>query len=347
MTTPRPEPTVTRPAGTRRRRSPHRVVRALGAVATIIVVAAGTTAIVHFTPVHPTSPTPSGASYRNHPVVIALPDRPASYLGAYADGVPHSYVPLETFAAGTGVHPNIDVYYSGWLEPFQMAFAMQAAGHQAVPLIQMEPGRTSLVKIADGAYDTYLESFANAVAGYGAKTKHGVIISFAHEPNGNWYPWGSGHLAPSIWVAAWRHVVNVFRAQGADDVTWLWTVNIIAARNGVPSPAAWWPGSSYVPWVGIDGYYYKPSWTFASLFGPTIKAIRTLTLDRILISETGVAHAANQPAKIVNLFAGIRSYGLLGFVWFDANRKRDWRLGSPAAITMFRRGAETFKEAVP
>ena len=145
-------------------------------------------------------------------------------------------------------------------------------------------------------------------------------------------------------MAAWRHIVNVFRQQGADNVTWLWTVNIIDMQRGnIPSPAPWWPGSSYVTWVGIDGYYLKPSWTFAPLFGPTIKAVRALTLDPILISETGAAPAAGQPAKIADLFAGIRAYGLLGFVWFDANGIRDWRLDSPAAVAAFRRGAKTFK----
>ena len=31
--------------------------------------------------------------------------------------------------------------------------------------------------------------------------------------------------------------------------------------------ADWWPGPSYVTWVGIDGYYYRPSDTFARVFG--------------------------------------------------------------------------------
>ena len=110
-----------------------------------------------------------------------------------------------------------------------------------------------------------------------------------------------------------------------------------------PSPARWWPGSAYVNWVGIDGYYYRPAWTFASLFGPTIKAIRALTLDPILISETGATPAAGKPAKIADLFAGIRAYGLLGFVWFDANRHRDWRISGPAAFAAFRRGAQAYQ----
>ena len=165
--------------------------------------------------------------------------------------------------------------------------------------------------------------------------------------NGFWYSWGYRHTSPAVFVAAWRHVVRLFRQQGADNVTWLWTINIIdLRRERIPSPAPWWPGSSYVTWVGIDGYYFKPSWTFASMFGPTIKAVHALSRDPIpiLISETGAAAAAGQPAQIADLFAGIQGYGLLGFVWFDAHGSLDWRINSPTAIAAFRRGAEAYKK---
>ena len=75
-------------------------------------------------------------------------------------------------------------------------------------------------------------------------------------------------------------------------------------------------------WVGIDGYYLKPSWQFAPLFGPTIAAVTKLTPDPILIAETGAVPAAGQPAKIADLFAGIRRYGLLGFVWFNSTNSQ-------------------------
>ena len=38
-----------------------------------------------------------------------------------------------------------------------------------------------------------------------------------------------------------------------------------------------WPGRGYVTWVGIDGYYFRPSDTFNSVFGPTIDQVRKLT----------------------------------------------------------------------
>jgi mannan endo-1,4-beta-mannosidase len=272
------------------------------------------------------------------PGSAAAPNKPKTLLGVYAPGVPQSYAGVRAFTATTGVKPGAVVYYSGWLEPFQARFAAVAAEHNATPLVQIDPTGVSLTAIASGQYDSYLRSYASAVKAFGGS----VIISFAPEMNGSWYSWGYRHTSPAAYVAAWRHVVTAFRAAGAENVTWLWAVNVMHPRGNIPSPARWWPGSRYVNWVGIDGYYYKRSWTFASLFGPTIKAVRALTLNPILISETAVAPAAGKPAKIADLFAGVHKYGLLGLVWFDAAKHKDWRVSGPAAAAAFRRSAQTY-----
>ncbi len=202
----------------------------------------------------------------------------------------------------------------------------------------MNPTRISIAAIAAGRYDAYLRAYAEAVRAY----RLPVILSFGHEMNGYWYQWGYTHTPAATFVAAWRHIVNLFRKLGTQNVTWLWTINNIHKQSGVPSPGPWWPGSSYVTWVGIDGYYTSSSSVFSSLFGPTIVAVRTLTHDPILIAETSATPASEQPAKIANLFAGVHLYGLLGFVWFDTTDKVDWRLSSPAALAAFRRGAQTY-----
>ena len=315
-------------------------------VATVIAVAAVTAGVVR-------TVVPSvGAGARipvraRGPVVIKLPARPLSYLGAYAKGVPGSYAPIETFAARTKVQPNIALYYSGWREPFKMGFAKQVVRHHAVPLIQIEPGATHLAEIVKGAYDTYLTAYAKAVARFGRETGHGVIIGFAHEPNGPWYPWGNGHVSPATWIAAWRHVVSLFNLVGARNVTWLWTINVIDTGHGIAAPGPWWPGAKYVTWVGIDGYYYKPNWSFAPLFGPAIRAVRQLTFDPVLISETGASDAAGKAAKITDLFAGVRAYDLLGLVWFDVNRVRDWQIDTASSAAAFLTGASTFGRLAP
>jgi glycosyl hydrolase family 26 len=264
-----------------------------------------------------------------------LSTAPGSFVGLYA---PYSYAQVKAFTTGTGVKPRVLVYYSGWPESFRVGFAVTAAKDGAVPLVQMNPTGVSIAAIATGQYDSYLSTYAKAVRAY----RHPVILSFGHEMNGYWYSWGYKHTTPAVFVAAWRHIVTLFRKLGTQNVTWLWTVNTVHKQTGVPSPGPWWPGNSYVNWVGIDGYYIDPSSVFASVFGPTIVAVRAFTHAPILIAETSVTPASGQPEKIANLFAGVHLYGLLGFVWFDSLNNVDWRLRSPAAIAAFRRGAETY-----
>jgi hypothetical protein len=263
--------------------------------------------------------------------------RPESYIGVYQSEAPGSYAGITNFTTKTGIKPRLVVYYSGWFEPFKTSFAKTAAEHGAVPLVQINPQNISLAAIASGRYDSYLTSYAEAVRSY----HHPVILGFGHEMNGNWYSWGYRHTSPADFVAAWRHIVTLFRELGARNVTWLWTVNIMHTGGSISHPGPWWPGIKYVTWVGLDGYYYKQSWTFAPLFGPTIAAIREFTHAPMLIAETSTAPTTNQPAKIANLFAGIHLYGLLGFVWFNSVHVLDWRLNSPPAIAAFRRGAKT------
>jgi mannan endo-1,4-beta-mannosidase len=283
---------------------------------------------------------PFALKMRSTPSVNAT--QQVRYIGVYDRSSSSSSAGLTAFTTATGIRPNVLTYYSSWLEPFQTDFAVNAAEHEAIPLVQINPFGVSLAKIASGQYDDYLSTYAKAVRAY----RHSVIVSFGHEMNGSWYPWGNTHTSPIDFVAAWRHIVVLFRQAGAHNVIWLWTANIIET-GGIPSPAVWWPGNSYVTWVGLDGYYYEPSWTFSSLFGPTITAIRELTHDPILIAETGAVAGARQPSKIADLFAGIRLYGLLGFVWFNAVVEKDWRISGPAAFATFRQNAKAYYRPIP
>ena len=142
-----------------------------------------------------------------------------------------------------------------------------------------------------------------------------MVIGFGHEMNASWYSWGYKHVPAATFVAAWRHIVTLFRGEGADNVTWLWTLE--ADQAGTGPVASWWPGAQYVTWVGIDGYYYRSSDTFASVFGQTITQVRAFTSKPVLLSETAVGPDGNQFAKIQDLFHGMATYKTLGLVWFD------------------------------
>ena len=179
------------------------------------------------------------------------------YLGVAEAGETTSYQPVDDFAAAVGRKPDIVLYYSTWKRPFKTRFATQVQAHGATLFVQIDPGHTSLATIASGRDDAFVRSYADQVRAYG----HPVIIGFAAEMNGDWDPWGYRHTSPAVFVAAWRHVVTVFRQQGADNVIWLWTIDITEPRPGPIRLVA----RRYVTWVGIDGYYYERNYTFENV----------------------------------------------------------------------------------
>jgi hypothetical protein len=275
------------------------------------------------------------SSHSSPPAHASLPPTLASYLGVFEPGAPPSYDPIADFAVAAGREPNLVGYYSGWAQPFDTSFAQTLHQHHVIPFVQIDPTDASIAAIANGTYDDYLRSYADSVRGFA----QAVAIGFGHEMNAPWYSWGYKHTLPATFVAAWRHLVTLFRSAGADNVTWVWTIQ--ADESGTRPIAAFWPGAQYVNWVGIDGYYYRPSDTFAIVFGRTIDQVRTLTSKPVLLSETAVGPAAGQSNKIQDLFQGMAAYKTLGLVWFDKAQHggilhQDWRIeDSGPAETFF------------
>jgi mannan endo-1,4-beta-mannosidase len=276
-----------------------------------------------------------------------LPAKQGSYLGVFEAGAPPSYEPIDEFAQAVGKEPNIVGLYSGWTQPFSVPMADSMHRHGLIPFVQIDPSLASVSAIASGSYDGYLRQYADSVHEYG----QAVVIGFGHEMNATWYSWGYGRTSPSTFVAAWRHIVTLFRDQGDDNVTWLWTVQ--ADEPGTaPQILPWWPGGKYVTWVGIDGYYRQPSDSFNSVFASTIDQVRDFTAKPILLAETAVARHADQYTNILNLFKGMTQYGTLGLVWFDKDKaeqavapgdpknvRLDWRIeDNPLAEQAFRFG---------
>ncbi len=332
----------------------RRSVVTLATTAVVVVVAVAITAasMKHYDKVQARIAAASASgSVPSSPGVVraSLPATPASYLGVYEGSAltTTQYSQVVKFGTAIGREPNLDLYYSSWDEGFSIPFAQTALKHGGTLVIDMDPTSTSCASIAAGYDDTFLEEYAESVKAFG----HPVVISFGHEMNGNWYSWGWTQTPPAQFVQAWRHVVDVFRKEGADNVTWLWTVNSIAGNTG--PIADYWPGANYVTWVGMDNYYFLNGDTFSGVFGATITAVRQITNKPILIAETAIGQVAGQAANIPALFAGVKASGLLGFVWFDQAQNdglyhQDWRLeGHPDAIAAFRTAAATYLQPPP
>jgi mannan endo-1,4-beta-mannosidase len=281
------------------------------------------------------------------PVHASLKPSLAAYLGVYEPGAPANYQNVEEFAKAAGRQPNLVGYFSGWAEPFATAFADTVREHGSTPFVQIDPTGASVASIAAGDYDDYLRSYAEAVRSFGKP----VVIGFGHEMNAPWYMWGYGHVKPATFVAAWRHLVTLFRQAGADNVTWLWTIQ--ADEQGTGPINDWWPGPQYVTWVGIDGFYYSPADTFTRVFGPTISQVHGLTGRPVLLSETAVGPGARQISNISKLFKGVAADHTLGLVWFDIKQDdgpyhQNWRIeGNSEAQLEFRLAISQYLEPAP
>ncbi len=213
-------------------------------------------------------------------------------------------------------------YYSGWDEPFNASFAQAAYADGIQTFVEMEPWNCyscdggsvpAMTDIAAGSYDDYLTGFGQAIKAFG----HPVLVTFAHEMNGGWYPWGydgNEGTTPQQWIAAWDHVVTVVNAQAPGLVTWVWAANV---ELGATSVAQYWPGAQYVGEVGLDGYLSGDSDTYQSEFGQTVTDVRALTDRPIWITETGVNQDDSAGQRLADLAAAVKQGGLTGMLYFD------------------------------
>jgi Glycosyl hydrolase family 26 len=301
------------------------------------IVAAGL-AGTHHTTVPPLSPT---AAVRGQAAAAGPPPggcrhRPLPHPFTGIAINPQITAHVRAFTRATGSPVNLVEFYNPFGQPFQWREAAEAVSTGALPLIQLNPRHVSLASIARGAYDGQIRQYADAVKAFRCE----VVLSFGHEMNGWWYPWGLPETTPATFIAAWQHLHEVFAAQHVGNIIWSWDPSHLyqhfATKSASPA-SEWYPGNRYVDWVGIDGYL-GPGQTFREIFAHQLRNIRSVTSKPVYLAETGVAGSYLQGRQIAGLFAALRGYRLSGLVWFDLNRTRPWRLeGRPAGLAAYRK----------
>jgi hypothetical protein len=245
------------------------------------------------------------------------------YLGVEINGAPDSITPAKQFASWVGTKPNLVGQYLAWGTSFDSAAASNAWSYGAMDFVVWEPWDTTLSAIASGKSDTYISTFATAVRTLNVP----IALSFGHEFNGNWYPWGTTGTTPADFVAAWKHVHDLFAAAGATNVIWIWDPNDIFPVQSV-SLKQYYPGDDYVDWVGVTGYWTQggPN-TYDSLYLPTLEEIRGFTEKPFIIAETSVEAGSNEEQSLRDLFEAVEQHSdIVGFVWYDFNKGGDWRI---------------------
>src|SRR2546429_9938464 len=87
--------------------------------------------------------------------------------------------------------------------------------------------------------------------------------------NGSWYPWdgfhnGGANGGPAKFVAAYRHIHDVFTSVGPSRVEWVWCPNVgDAPAEPWNHDRNYYPGDDYVDWLCVDGYNWgtTQSWS--------------------------------------------------------------------------------------
>ena len=108
-----------------------------------------------------------------------------------------------------------------------------------------------LSDVLSGRYDSYIREFAEAARNWG----HSFFLRYDWEMNGNWFPWNEAvnENNPGEYVAAWRHVHDIFTAVGATNATWVWCPYAEDDRH-FTNLAPLYPGDEYVDWTCMDGF---------------------------------------------------------------------------------------------
>ena len=251
---------------------------------------------------------------------------PSVAFGVYLPKVERQPDRIESYARLVGRKPVVVSYYKSWdYQPFEVSELDSIWRRGAVPMVTWEPlsyagKKFPLAQIQRGRFDEYIRESARAARDWG----HPILVRFAHEMNGNWYPWGRGVEGNTSYRirAVWRRVVDIFRNQGANNVQWVWTPNV---NTGGEFPFRdLYPGDHWVDWVGFDGFNWAPrgEWnSFTSIIDNTYEEIAKLTKRPMIVAETGSSESGGNKAEWIT--SALRSEmpelpRIRAIVWFNA-----------------------------
>jgi len=249
-------------------------------------------------------------------------------LGAYTPGAPANASALSEYASMVGRKPDIVMWYRDVGQP--LLYSNEVTNLRATgqtPMVTWEPAQ-SLSGIASGAYDSYLHEAAKVAKSWGSP----MMIRFAHEMNGTWYSWSG---SPETFVAAWRHVVSIFRADGATNVKWVWSPNIQEGAKYPISP--YFPGDEWIDYVGLDGYNWGTvngeTWhSLKEVFATSYSVVTQLSTKPVVITETSSSETGGDKAAWVRsgfMTAIPQSFPRVSaVVWFNKVQEDDWRINS-------------------
>lgn len=220
-------------------------------------------------------------------------------------------------------------------------------GYDEVPTGNMKvaaaEGRTTILSydvevkfsaIIAGTYDSKFKAVAAS-----CKAINGpVYLRLWAEMNGDWASWSVSSnqnvASHAEWIAAWRHIVTLFRAAGASNVKFVFCPNVTDEPTS-DHFEQYWPGAEYVDALGFDSYNWGSPWqSHKTIFTNIYNRVTALDPDLpVWVGEFASAEGTNKAAWITALLDETGFPRIQALCWFSVNKEKDWRMDSTAAST--------------
>ncbi len=241
---------------------------------------------------------------------------------------------IANFKDKYGKNPFLTMIFVDWNNFADEKIVNDVYSRDCVLFITWEPWEAKSREKIDydgllsGKYDKYITDFARQLKGI----KKPVFLRFAHEMNGNWYPWSGINIGKDKYVRTYRYIKDIFHSNNTDNVKWVFSVNWEDVPKQDNHFALYYPGDDYVDYIGIDGYNWGStrSWSrwmsFKDIFGQRYKEISGSFKKPILISEfSSVSSGGNKGEWIREAVRGIKKMKeIKGFILFNLDKEADW-----------------------
>jgi hypothetical protein len=179
-----------------------------------------------------------------------------------------------------------------------------------------------------GKEDGYIRDFALRMKSIGKA----VFLRFAHEMNGDWYPWSGARIGGAKYRRLFRHVRRIFDEAGAGNVRWVFSINAENVPQGNDF-ALCYPGDRYVDYIGLDGYNWgaTQAWSrwrsFKDIFSGIYRDVVRRYKKPVILSEFSSTSVGGDKALWIGEALEEIKYmpAVKGFILFNVDKETDWR----------------------
>ncbi len=176
---------------------------------------------------------------------------PPTALNASLDGAVKFAMDFQSGASWSSITQSSWPYPQWKGKGFSMIWGIPMLPDTYSPSTNMDDASGScsgLSQEGDGAFNSEWTQVAHALINNGFGSS---VVRLGWEFNGGWFPWAAGGC-PAAFIAAFQQIVTVMRAVSGANFSFEW--NPTAGDLSVGNLATYYPGSSFVNYVGLDVY---------------------------------------------------------------------------------------------